>query len=228
MLDRLLETGARRGKAGWGGTASVIVHGVIIGLAIVATANAKPPRTVVEGPILIPIAAPVPDSKPGQDAGGTPGDRTVADRFPLPPIVPGPVEFGIPIPNSEGAIGADSAALSDIIGSGGGATSSLPGTGIANDGVIDTPVRVLAERAPRYPETLRAAGIAGEVKMQFVIDTLGRVEPSSLRVLTSSHELFTRAVVASLHQARFTPGEVAGRRVRTLVERSFRFNIGAR
>jgi len=72
---------------------------------------------------------------------------------------------------------------------------------------------------------LRAAGIAGEVRVRFVVDTAGRAELSSVHVIESSHELFTRAVLASLRQSRFTPGEVSGRRVRTLVERTFRFDI---
>ena len=234
MLERLLETGARTRKAGLGGTVSVIVHAAIIGFAIVKTGNAELPRKVVRDPIYIPIAAPIPDRAPGRQSGGGTAQSTAADRRSLPVLpVPGPVDFPIAVPAPTGAAIADTSILSEIRGSGGGPTSGNPGAnsgaGVTSDNVVDTPVRVLSERVPLYPDALRSAGIAGSVTMQFVIDTLGRVESSSVRALASSHELFTRAVVAALRQARFTPGQVAGHRVRTLVERSFRFDLaGAR
>ena len=232
MLDRLPETGARRRKPGWGGTASVIVHGAIIGLVIAKTGSAKPPGRITEEGILVPISAPIPDTPPGGNTGAGPGRHAVDTSLPVPQVpVFGPIDVRSPMPPSDGIAGADTAVISEIVGSGGGGTNGIggTGTGIASDNVVDTPVRVLAERVPTYPEMLRSAGISGSVTMQFVIDTLGRVEPASLRVLASNHELFTRSVVASLRQARFTPGEVSGHRVRTLVERSFRFDIaGAR
>jgi periplasmic protein TonB len=229
MLDRLLETGARNRKSGWGGTVSVVVHSAIIGLAIVGTGTAGTRRG--GDPIhYIPIAPPPSDPAPaaprppssGHGRSGTAALPTIP-RIP----VPGPVDLDIAPQTPGGATSADSAVVADIVGSGSGVGSAMiTDGGVAHSDVVDSPVRVLSERVPRYPETLRAAGIAGTVAMQFVIDTLGRVEPGSLRVLASTHELFTRAAVASLRDARFTPGEVAGHRVRTLVERSFRFDIG--
>lgn len=47
---------------------------------------------------------------------------------------------------------------------------------------------------PRYPDILRAAGVNGEVLVQFVVDTAGRVAPDSFRILKSTHELFEQAV----------------------------------
>lgn len=231
MLDRLLETGARRRKSAWGGTASVIVHGAIIGLVIFRTATAGPAVRIVERFVpIVPFRPAAPSqSAAGSVRGGNPTDQgkpTVA----LPPTaVPGPVDIDIPSLPTTGGLAGDTTLLADIGRSGGGAVVTGSGGGAVSGETVDTPVRVLSERVPAYPETLRSAGIAGTVTMQFVIDTIGRVEPSSLRVLATSHELFTRAVVTSLRQARFTPGEVAGRRVRTLVERSFRFDLaGAR
>jgi len=63
------------------------------------------------------------------------------------------------------------------------------------------------------------------VLAQFVVDTLGRVEVASFRVLRSSHALFEQAVRSSLPNMRFLPAEVGGRRVKQLVQQPFVFNL---
>src|SRR5690348_4734153 len=70
---------------------------------------------------------------------------------------------------------------------------------------------------PTYPPELRSAKIAGEVLAQFVVDTSGVVELDSFKVLKSTHALFTQAVRQTLPQLRYSPAEVAGRKVRQLV-----------
>src|SRR5688500_16500516 len=62
--------------------------------------------------------------------------------------------------------------------------------------------------APRYPDALRLAGVEGEVLAQFVVDTAGRAEVSSFKVLKSSNDQFTKAVENALPQMRFVPAEV--------------------
>lgn len=234
MLERLLETGAQRQKSAWGGAVSVIVHGTIIALVLAATAHANPiPDLGHDFVPIIPLQPPAdngPTQRPGRGAAGSAGDPTTLPS--IPPIeVPTTLDAPIPgtVPVSAGA-GADTGLLSEIGASGNGPGATFGGSGVASDARVDVPVRALGDRAPAYPEMLRTAGITGVVRVQFVVDTTGRAEPSSIRVLESTHALFTQSVLASLRNARFTPGEVSGHRVRTLVERSFRFDIagGAR
>lgn len=230
MLDRLLESGVRRRKSSWGGTVSVAVHVAIIGWALAATATGEPgPDFTRDDPHIIPITPPRSDPASGparRPGAGSTGTRTTVPEIPnvdvptptFDPTVPGTTSLPV-------GTGADTTLLSEIGGGGSGPALVLGGTGVTSDASVDVPVRALADRAPAYPEALRSAGISGTVRVQFVVDTTGRAELSSVRVIESSHELFTRAVLASLRQARFTPGEVSGRRVRTLVERAFRFDI---
>jgi len=77
----------------------------------------------------------------------------------------------------------------------------------------------------RYPAQLRAANVEGEVLLQFVVDTNGRVDTSRVKVLRSSHELFTAAVKEVLPRLRFTPAEVGRRKVRELVQQPFTFSL---
>src|SRR5690349_23369156 len=48
-------------------------------------------------------------------------------------------------------------------------------------------------QGPRYPEILKSANVEGEVLAQFVVDTTGKVEMGTFKVLKSSHDLFTRS-----------------------------------
>lgn len=78
---------------------------------------------------------------------------------------------------------------------------------------------------PRYPEILKSAGVEGEVLAQFTVDTTGRADPGSFKVLKTSHELFALAVKNALPGMRFLPAEVGGRRVKQLVQQPFVFAI---
>jgi len=68
--------------------------------------------------------------------------------------------------------------------------------------------------SPRYPQVLLSAGVEGQVLGQFVVDTLGRVELGSFKVIRSDHDLFTAAVRSALPAMRFLPAEVGGRKVK--------------
>ena len=228
MLDRLLESGAQRKKSAWGGTASVVVHGALLALAVAATATATP--VIDKGPSVIPIPLhpPVDDRPTGRPPRDDRGSTGTSTTLPNVPTIDIPTTFDAKLPTTATVptgVGADSTLFSEIGGPANSPGALLGVAGLATDASVDVPVRALVDRTPAYPEALRAAGISGTVRVHFVVDTTGRAEPSSVRIIESSHELFTRAVIASLRQARFTPGEVSGHRVRTLVERSYRFDI---
>jgi len=79
--------------------------------------------------------------------------------------------------------------------------------------------------APKYPEILRSANVAGEVLAQFVVDTSGRAEMKTFKSLKSDHDLFTAAVRTALPQMKFYPAEVGGRKVKQLVQQAFKFAV---
>ena len=76
-----------------------------------------------------------------------------------------------------------------------------------------------------YPDMLRSSNVEGEVLAQFVVDTTGRYENGSFKVLKSSHDLFTAAVRNALPKMRFYPAEVGGRKVKQLVQQPFTFSL---
>jgi protein TonB len=78
---------------------------------------------------------------------------------------------------------------------------------------------------PRYPDMLKSANIEGEVLAQFVVDTTGRAEMGTFKVLKSSHDGFTQAVKNVLPNMRFYPAEIGGRKVKQMVQQPFTFAL---
>ena len=80
--------------------------------------------------------------------------------------------------------------------------------------------------SPQYPGPLLRAGVEGTFLAQFVVDSTGRVDARTLAFPESAHPMFVRAVRDALIRSRFLPAELAGVRVRQLVQQQFTFVIG--
>jgi TonB family protein len=91
---------------------------------------------------------------------------------------------------------------------------------------VEQPVVLLEDSPPpQYPESLRGAGIEGEVVAQYVVDSGGRFEQGSFKILRTTHDLFSQAVSDVLPKMRFLPAEIGGRKVKQLVQQSFAFSL---
>ena len=80
--------------------------------------------------------------------------------------------------------------------------------------------------APVYPSDLAEAGVEGVVRVTYVVDATGRVDTTTIRIMSSDHRLFTASVQAALGEMRFRPAKRRGQPVRQLVEQRFRFQVG--
>jgi TonB family protein len=78
---------------------------------------------------------------------------------------------------------------------------------------------------PAYPDILKSSGVEGSALVQFVVDTLGRAEPGSFKVLSSTHDAFGTAVRVALPRMRFLPAEAGRGKVRMLVQQEFAFSL---
>ena len=78
---------------------------------------------------------------------------------------------------------------------------------------------------PRYPAELQRAGIEGTLLVQFVVDSTGTVDEKTLTFPKDAQPGFLRAVRDALLRSRFFPAELAGTRVRQLVQQQFTFVI---
>lgn len=236
MFNRLPESNAQRQKRGGGLVVSTVVHVVMIALAVRATAlTATPPDRAPTEPLLIlplteaPRTARPPTSQPVRPTS----EVTPTIDAPPPRVDWTDISPTIPEPGSMGDLIRELAFdRPSIATSGGGGTPTSPNVPNGQpltERSVDWPVVALpGSAAPRYPSLLQSAGVDGDVRAQFVVDTLGRVEPGTVRILESSHESFSQAVRDALVRARFVPAEAGGRKVRQLVEQPFSFKLTGR
>ena len=115
-----------------------------------------------------------------------------------------------------------------------GARSELP-FGPVSRLVPDTAFSVLevdemverypSSAAPIYPRELIAIGVEGLVQAIYVVDSVGRVDTTTIRVVHSDDPRFTTSVRTALGEMRFRPAKRGGKTVRQLVEQKFRFKI---
>jgi len=80
-------------------------------------------------------------------------------------------------------------------------------------------VRSCSAESP--PEGL--AGVDGAVVVAYIVDTLGRVEPASVRIVQASHAGLIPAAIASVRSCRLEPGRREGRAVRTALQQRVTF-----
>jgi protein TonB len=231
MLGVLLESSARVQRRGGGMALSVVAHVALIGAATAATvhsATAKPEKPTVDlihfkrPPETKPVETPPPTTPVIAKFSSAPSlhviDITPPQVVPptLPPINPG----GTPTPDdfviSRGGAGPSSGPPSLV---GGPEESSTDWRG------TEVLMHILAPAKPRYPESLRQAGVSGSVLVQFTVDTTGRVDAKSIKIMQSTHDLFSEAVRQSLGGMRFKPAEVNGKRVPALAQMPFEFQL---
>lgn len=105
-------------------------------------------------------------------------------------------------------------------------THSESPTGVLSADVVDVQVTPYpGAPTPRYPDALREAGVEGEVTLEFVVDTTGRVDGGSVRVISTPADAFVVSVRDALVATRYHPALVGGRRVRQLVRQEFVFSL---
>ncbi len=232
MFGTLIESEFRPQRRVGGTVLSVAIHTGIIAAAILAGASVAPARPTpppVVHVTFVPRA--IPPHTPRAPRRAMPLEGPV---FPAPAIPRWRVQLPDPsvaiIPSIDVAHStpitvfdrASSGGLQSVIGDplgGDGTGDATEPTWTGNELLMHIARRV----TPRYPESLRSAGIDGRVLVRFTVDTTGRIDPRSIEVLESTNELFTQAVRAALPGFRFTPSMWRGSRVRAAAEMPFQF-----
>lgn len=227
MLNQLIASRPAVRRSPGGFAASIVLHGIVVAGAVIATTRTpvihrRPPMqqttVYVEPPpppprkiTLVPQVGPTIGTL---NVINVPTDVPVG----LPPIIPlralintnDPTVFRIGVTSSAGTPGI---------------TPLAPDAAYAVNQVELAVVLDPRSPLPRFPQLLRDSGVEGMARLQFVVDTLGRVELESVRVVDATHPLFAAAVQATLPRMHFSPARVGNHRVRQLVEFPIEFRL---
>ena len=231
MFNQLLESKAKKEKMAGGTVFSIVLHTILIGGAVYATARAgvKDEKSKAEKIQFVEMKKEVvPEKKP------EPPKEVVVK--PPPPkgfqVLRAPLRIDIKIPEIDLSKAITNEA--DFSGKGvkGGTGSGVVGgTGPVTNQTyfefqVEKPAEMLSDSPkPKYPSVLESSGIAGEVQAQFVVASSGKADMDSFKVLKSTNELFTQAVKNVLPRMRFSPAMIGGKPVNQLVQQSFQFAV---
>ena len=202
---------------------SVVLHGaaivaiVLSGQRVMAAMSDLITETVQ---YLYPPPREVGAARPGQaNAGAFADNRTAGPRMPSWKDRANGSSAGEGVTQS-GAVFAPNPDLSaerDEPGVGDNAFSAIEVDSIA---LVDP-----TSEGPEYPQTLAQRSVEGLATLRFVIDSTGRVDMSTVRVVISTHKLFAQAVITAMPKMKYRPASIAGKPVRLLVQQSFTFQI---
>jgi len=231
MFNQLLESKANKQKMAGGTVFSIVLHTVLIGGAVYATARAgvKDEKAKAEKIQFVEMK-----KEPPKEVPKEPPPKEVVVKPPPPKgfqVLRAPVKIDIKIPEIDLSKAVTNE--SDFTGKGvkGGTGSGVVG-GVVNTNQtyfefqVEKPAEMLQESPrPKYPSVLESSGIAGEVQAQFVVRSDGKADMDTFKVLKSSNELFTQAVKNNLPRMKFSPAMIGGKPVNQLVQQSFQFAV---
>jgi TonB family protein len=223
VFDNLIESKRRKsGRRAFGvGAVSLIVHTVVIAGAVYATLNAgQSDNSVKVDTAMVFVDQPKqekpPEQQPVQLDVPLKGFQTV--------VAPDVIPTNIPPVNLQEHFDPK-----DYSGSGveGGLASGMVPTGneVFMEAIVEEKPTVLSGPIPVYPELLKQAQIQGRVLVQAIVDTLGRAEPNSVKVLQSPNPGFDQSAKTYVLKALFRPARVHGRAVRVLIQIPIDFRL---
>jgi periplasmic protein TonB len=232
MFGTLIESRAMPQRRTGSSLASVAIHAAIITVAVVATAS--------HGPFAAPAPLEVhvvhfaqPELHPAPTRAIAVANAAVAAMPSIPRLnVPSVTPIGIPPVDLSVVPTVDYSGQGPIMNSritcdrdcGTGPVTDAGGRALWS--TSDVLMRLLADPVPpRYPESLRRAGVEGDVVVRFLVDTTGRVDMRTLEVVRSTHEAFTAAVRETLSKLRFSPAMAGERKANALAVMPFRFTL---
>jgi protein TonB len=202
---------------------SLVVHVAIIVSAAIATVHvSRAAQTTVVDTALVFLTQPRPQPEqpapPPPDIGAPlKGFQTLVAPIDIPADIP-PVDLQEKFdPRDYSGIGVE-----------GGVATGMTPTGpeqVYAEALVEEKPSLVTAPVLKYPELLRQAGVQGRVVVRAIIDTSGRAEPNSIKIMQSPSPGFEQPSRNWILHALFHPARVRGRAVRVLVEIPIEYRI---
>lgn len=222
MFDTLIESKRKTEKKKFFGVGfvSLILHSGVVGAAIVATMSAgEAASKIVVDTNMVYLQQQTqkqPEPQPVQLDVQLKGFQTVVAPENIPTDIP-PVNLQEHFdPKDYSGTGVE----------GGVATGITPSSDqVFMEAVVDEKPDRLSGPPLVYPELLRQAGIQGLVMVQAIVDTNGRAEPNSIKIVSSANPGFNDAARQLVLRSLYRPGRTMGRAVRVMIQQPVNFVI---
>ncbi len=222
MFDTLIESRRKSEKRKYFGVGivSLVLHTIVITAAVIATLTAGPADNSVKVDTTMVYLQQEqqqkqPEPQPVLDVQ-LKGFQTV--------VAPTDIPTNIPPINLQEHFDPKDYSGSGVEGGVGNGIVPSSDQVLSVEMVQEKPER-LAGPPPVYPPLLQQAGIQGVVKVEAIIDTSGRVEPNSVRVVESPNPGFDQAAKVAVLKSLYRPARVYGRAVRVLIQQPINFQI---
>jgi outer membrane biosynthesis protein TonB len=226
MLRLWKESYAKTGAVSQSAVVSVIAHAALILAAVTGTQKAAgvPEDSIANRKYDLPQYNPPPDRTPGQE-----GSRETLRYIEFAPEGFG-AGLGTPKLDPKKSFTPTDTSTPGDLGTELQSSPNAPTIPKADSvlsilEVDSAATRDPASAAPAYPLSLLKQNVQGSVYTQYVVDTNGFADTTSLKIVRSTHPEFTASVRAALPYMRFSAARLAGRKVRQLVEQEFSFKI---
>lgn len=234
MFDNLVESNPKNRKMGGMGSSSLtslVIHGVLIYGAVVATMKGH--QAIQQAAVDTTLIFMTEEEKPEEEKPEEPqlatltpppqGFQTVVIITEIPTEIP-PVNLNERFdPRDYSGTGVEGGIATGIAGGTGPVPTDLQQVFV--EAVVDEPPLLLSRPPMDYPPLLRDAGIQGQVTFEVVIGIDGHPEPESLRIIEVSNKAFERPARALVLGSVYRPGRMRGQAVRVLVRQPIVFAI---
>ena len=227
MFDNLIESNPKKrsgGRFGGSTTISVVFHGILVAAAVQATLSAG--KQFAENKLDTTMVFIAPEKKeeeqkpPEVKLEEPKGFTALLAPVNIPTNIP-PINLNEKFdPKDFSGVGIEKG------------ISALTSTDVKIDpgqafieAVVDEKPERVSNPPLDYPDLLRQAGIEGNVIVEVIIDTTGRAEPTSLRIIQSTNKAFELSAKDAVLKSLYRPGRVRGQAVRVLVQVPISFTI---
>ena len=201
---------------------SLLLHGAVAGLAIVSMALLTGGKTSESSKIEVTILAPT----VSPSAAPLPVQKIQSSPAPVPPAKPAKQVFGVSrsaLTSSESGVTvkagntlakqADNETLKPID------ADSIP---VPRDEYLITRMpKIRRETRIAYPKEARAAEVQGNVVVELLIDSLGKVR--NVKLISGPGYGLNEAAVAALQSFEFEPAEIASEKVAVQIRYTYKF-----
>jgi periplasmic protein TonB len=217
MFDTLIESAPHKSSAGsWKTTVmSVFLHAAVISAAVYATLQAcESVEEVRQVDVTLQVQQQKKADEQKQEAAPPPPQVKGFQTLAIPTNIP----VNIPPPSTQEFNAADFSGVGVEGGIARGQTED-------RQTVIRQDQPYLEAVVEERPERISSPPVEGRVLLELVVDTAGHAERGSIRVLSSTHQLFETPAREVAQSSLFSPGRIQGRAVRVRVQLPINFSI---